>query len=166
MNNSEPLSTSEEKWTAYLDGELSAQEAVAFERENPEARAEREMHTRLMTAVRHHSPAPKLRNADFFNESILREISPPPAAAAPEKKRAAWPMWGLAFACVSCLLAVAGIWAAFVRGTGDEPDRYVAQIVSVTAGDDSLDATVVDADGVKVLWINGLEQLPSDYVLE
>jgi hypothetical protein len=119
-----------------------------------------------MGAVRRYSPAPKLRNADFFNESILREISPRPAAAAPERKRALWPMWGLAVACVCCLLAVAGIWATFVRGTVDEPERYVAQIVSVTAGDDSLDASVVDADGVKVLWINGLETLPSDYVLE
>ncbi len=166
MNNSEPLSSPEEKWTAYLDGKFSPQEAAAFERENPDAPAEREMHARLMASVRQHSPAPKLRNADFFNESILREISPRPAAAAPEKKRGFWPMWGLAVASGCCLLAVVGIWATFARGGGDEPDRYVAQIVSVTAGDDSINATVVDADGVKVLWVNGLEQLPNDYVLE
>ncbi len=166
MNNSEPLSSLEEKWTAYLDGKLPATEAAAFERENPEARAEREMHAQLMTAVRQHSPAPKLRNADFFNESILREISVRPAAVAPEKKRAVWPMWRLAFAAACCLLAVVGVWATFVRGTTDAPDRYVAQIVSVTAGDDSIDASVVDADGVKVLWINGLDTLPSNYVLE
>ena len=54
----------------------------------------------------------------------------------------------------------------FVRDGDEKPDRYRAQIVSVTAGDDSLDATVIDADGVKVVWITGLEQLPSDYVLE
>ena len=75
-------------------------------------------------------------------------------------------MWGLAFASMCCLLAAAGIWASFVRGGDEGANRYVAQVVSLTAGDDSLDATVIDADGVKVLWINGLEQLPSDYVLE
>lgn len=166
MNNSEPLSSPDEKWTAYLDGKLSAHEAAAFERENPEARAEREMNARLMNSVRRHSPAPKLRNADFFNESILREISPRPVVTPPAKERRLFPMWGLAFASVCCLLAAAGIWATFVRGGGDGPDRYMAQIVSLTAGDDSLDATVIDADGVKVLWINGLEQLPNDYVLE
>lgn len=166
MNNSEPPSSPEEKWTAYLDGKLSEQESSTFERENPEALAERKMHARLMSALRHHSPAPQIRNADFFNESILREISPRPAVTPPAKERRLFPMWGLAFASVCCLLAAAGIWATFVRGGSDGPDRYVAQIVSVTAGDDSLDATVIDADGVKVVWITGLEQLPSDYVLE
>ena len=65
MNNSEPLSSPEEKWTAYLDGKLPAQDATAIEREHPEASAERAMHARIISAVRLHSPAPKLRNADF-----------------------------------------------------------------------------------------------------
>ena len=165
MNNSEPPSSPEEKWTAYLDGKLSTQEVAAFEREHPEAAAELAMHARLMSAVRLHSPAPKLRNTDFFNEGILREISPRPAVA-PAKARRLWPLWGLAFASLCCLLAAGGIWATFVRNGEEKVDRYVAQIVSVTAGDDSLNATVLDTDGVKVVWISGLEQLPDDYVLE
>ena len=167
MNNSEPLSSPEEKWTAYLDGKLPAQDATAFEREHPEASAERATHARIISAVRLHSPAPKLRNADFLNESILREISPRPAPApAAAKERRLWPLWGLAFASLCCLLAAGAIWATFVRGGEEKGDRYLAQIVSVTAGDDSLNATVLDTDGVKVVWINGLEQLPDDYVLE
>ena len=165
MNNSEPPSSPEEKWTAYLDGKLSAQDAAAFERENPGAVAERLMHTQLTSALRLHSPVPRLRNAHFFNESILREIAVRPAAA-PAKERRLWPLRGLAFASVCCLLAVGGIWMKFVRDGDEKPDRYRAQIVSVTAGDESLNATVLDADGIKVLWIDGLEQLPSDYVLE
>ena len=165
MNNSEPPSSPEEKWTAYLDGNLSTQDAAELEREYPEAVAERALHARLIGAMRLHSPAPKLRNADFFNESILREISPRPAAV-PAKGRRLWPLWGLAFASVCCMLAAGAIWATFVRGNADRPDRYLAQVVSVRAGDDSLDATVLDADGLKVVWIDGLDQLPSDYVLE
>ncbi|MEO6741607.1 MAG: anti-sigma factor [Chthoniobacteraceae bacterium] len=167
MNNSEPPSSPEEKWTAYLDGKLSTQDCAAFEREHPEAIAELATHTQLIAAVRLHSPAPRLRNADFFNESILREISPHPAAVAgPVKERRLWPLWGLAFASLCCLLAAGGIWAMFVRGVEERPDRYVAQIVSVKAGDDSLDATVLDAGGLKLVWIDGLEQLPDDYVLQ
>ena len=165
MNNSDPLSSPEEKWTAYLDGKLSALESADFEREHSEAAAEREMHTRLISTVRRHSPAPKMRNADFFNERILREIAPAPAPAAPQKRRL-WPLWSLATASALCLLATIGIYSKFVRGNEGVQDRYLAQVISVTAGDDSLDATVLDADGLQVVWIDGLDQLPSNYVLQ
>jgi hypothetical protein len=155
-------------WTAYLDGNLTAQDAAAFEHEHPEAAAERESLARLTASVRLHSPAPQMRNADFFNESILRAITPRPASAPePSAERRLWPLWGLAVASVCCLLAAGAIYALFVRGGGDDrPDRYLAQVVSVKAGDASLDATVLDADGLAVVWIDGLDQLPNDYVLE
>ncbi len=165
MTSSEPPLSPEEKWTAYLDGMLSPEDAAAFEREQPDAVAERELHTRLMGAVRLHSPAPKLRNADFFNERILREISPTPAAA-PKPARALWPLWRLAFASATCLVIAGAIYALFVSGHDAKPNRYVAEVVSVEAGDDLLAATVLDADGLAVVWIDGLDQLPDDYVLQ
>jgi anti-sigma factor RsiW len=165
MINSEIPSSPEEKWTAYLDGKLSLQDAAAFEREQPGAVAERALHARLANAVRRHSPSPKLRNADFFNERILHEISPRPAPAAPAKRRL-WPLWSLAAASACCMLAGIAIYATFVRGTDATPDRYLAKVVSATAGDESLDATVLDADGLQVVWISGLDPLPKDYALE
>jgi ferric-dicitrate binding protein FerR (iron transport regulator) len=165
MNNSEPPASPEEKWAAYLDGNLTAQDAAAFEREHPEAFAERESLARLTAAVRLHSPAPELRNADFFNESILRAITPR-SAPTPAGKRRVFPLWGLAVASACCLLAAGAIYALFVRGGGDRTYSYRAQIVSVKAGDETLDATVLDADGLAVVWIDGLDQLPNDYVLE
>ena len=165
MNNSEPPSLTEEKWTAYLDGKLSAQDTAAFEHEHPEANAERAMHAKLTGALRLHSPAPELRNADFFNERILREITPR-TAAVPRRERRLWPLWSLAFASVCCLLAAGAIYSKFVRGNEGGRDRYLAQVVSVKAGDELLDATVLDADGLQVVWIDGLDQLPNDYVLE
>jgi anti-sigma factor RsiW len=167
MTSSEPPTSPEEKWTAYLDGKLSAQDAAAFEREHPEAAAERAMHARLMSAVRMHSPAPQLRNADFFNARILREISPRPAVA-PKPERTLWSLWRLAFASACCLVVTGAIYALFVRGHEgkEKPDRYVAEVVSVKPGDDLLAATVLDADGLAIVWIDGLDQLPNDYVLE
>ena len=164
--SSEPPFSPEEKWTAYLDGKLSAQDAAAFEREHPEAVAEREMHARLISAVRFHSSAPKLRNADFFNERILREISPRPAEA-PKPARSLWPLWRLALAGACCLTVTAAIYALFVRGhEGGVGHDYLAQVVSVEPGDNLLGATVLDADGLAVIWIDGLDSLPDDYVLQ
>ncbi len=165
MNNSEPPSSPEETWTSYLDGKLSAEEAAAFEREHPEAPAERQSYVRLMKVVRSHSVAPRMRNEDFFNARIMAEIAPRAMqAAAP--RRALWPLRRLAFASAACMLIAAGIYAFFVRGHESGMDRYRAQVVSATAGDDSLSATVLDADGLAVVWIDGLDQLPNDYVLK
>ena len=41
MNNSDTPIPNEDQWIAYLEGKLSAAEAAAFERENPDAAAER-----------------------------------------------------------------------------------------------------------------------------
>lgn len=165
MNNSEPPSSPEEMWTAYLDRKLSAQETVAFEREHPAAVTERERHARLAIAIRSHSVAPRLRNGDFFNERIMQEISPRQSEAS-VPKRALWPVWRLAFASACCLLIGAAIYAFFVRGNEAGANHYRAQVVSVEVGDSLLNATVLDADGLAVVWIDGLDQLPNDYVLQ
>ncbi len=165
MTSSEPPSTPEEKWTAYLDGKLSVQEAAAFESQHPDARADRAVNMRLMDAVRRHSPAPELRNAEFFNECILREIAPRAAADAPPP-RALWPLWRLALGAACCMALVAAIYGVFVRGNEGQAAPYYAQVLSVKAGDEMLDAAVLDADGIAVVWIDGLDQLPKDYVLE
>lgn len=167
MNNSEPPTSPEEKWTAYLDGKLSSQEAAAFECDHPGAAVERAMHERISRAVRERSSAPALRNPDFFNASILREISTR-TAPAPAPQRGLWSLWRLAIAGACCLIAAAAIYATFVRPTssGDGRERYLAQVVSVEAGDKDLAATVLDADGLAVVWIDGLDQLPNDYVLK
>lgn len=169
MNNSDIPSSPEEKWTAYLDGKLSTQDAAAFECEHPEAVGERALHARIVGAVRRHSPAPVLRNADFLNEAILREITPQPAPkqAAPAKSRGLFSLWRLAFAGASCLIVAVAIWAAFVRGGGGgKQDPYFAQVTELSAGDRLLDASVLDAEGLKMIWIDGLEPLSDDYALE
>jgi hypothetical protein len=165
MNNSESPSPLEEKWTAFMDGRLADSDAAAFAREHPEAAAEREMHLKLAQAMRIHLPAPDLRNAEFFNERILREISPL-SAHQPAKENRLWSLWRLATAGAACLLAVGMTYGIFVRGHERPQDHYIAQVLSVKAGDSLLDATVLDADGLAVVWIDGLDQLSSDYVLQ
>lgn len=167
MNNSDLPASPEEKWTAFIDGRLGADEAAAFARENPDVAAEKVAATKIAQALRRHSPPPVLRNADFFNEKILREISPVQRRAEiPSVKPSLWSLWRMALAGACCLLAVAAIYTTFVKGNDSRVDRYVANVLSVRAGDDLLSATVLDADGLAVVWIDGLDQLPSNYVLE
>jgi anti-sigma factor RsiW len=164
MNNSESnLSAMEEKLTAYLDGKLSPAEAAAFERENPDVLVERQNHEALRAVLA--KDTTHLKNGDFFNHQILREIgadAPRPA----REKAAIFPLWRLAFAGAACLVAAAGIYFAFVGEQKATGRNYFAQVLSVKAGDEELSARLIDADGVAVVWIDGLDSLSTDYVLE
>ena len=160
MNNSEPLTPHEEKLAAYLDGHLTAAEAATFEREHPDALAEKAGAARLGEVLRAYSVAPVMQHADFFNHQILREIAPAPA----QVRRAMLPLWRLAFASACCLFAVLGIYQTFVKAP--VRPREFAQVLSVTAGDPSITAEVIDGDGISVVWVDGLDYLSKDYVLE
>ena len=74
------------------------------------------MHSRIIGAVRRHSPAPVLRNADFFNDRILHKITPAPAPApaAPTKTHGLFSLWRLAFAGAAGLIAMVAIWASLI----------------------------------------------------
>ena len=165
MNNSEPtLTAMEEKLTAYLDGKLSPAEAASFERENPDVLAERRSHEGLRAVLA--KDTTHLKNGDFFNHQILRELdveSPRPVVPA---KAAIFPLWRMALTGAACLLAAASVYFGFVADQKPAGRDYFAQVLSVKAGDEELSARLIDADGVAVVWIDGLDSLSTDYVLE
>ncbi len=163
MNNSEPTLTQlEEKLTAYLDGTLSLADAAAFEKEHPDVVVERRQHERLRTVLRKDAPA--LSHGEFFNHQILREIRPEPEAA--PAKRTFFPLWRLAFAAAACLLVASGIYFGAVGPQKNRSGEYFAQVLSVKAGDEDISAHIIDAGGMAVVWIEGLDSLPNSYVLE
>ncbi len=161
MNSSDSLPPHEEKLTAYLDGRLPSAEAAAFEREHPEASAEKAEVAKLTQLLRTRPAAPMLRHADFFNHQILREIAPEPVTQKVASSRALWPLWRLVLGGATCLLAV----FAFLPEKKTEP-RYVAQVMSVTAGDPGITVHALNTEGLAVVWVDGLDYLSSDYTLE
>lgn len=165
MNNSEPtLTAAEQKLTAFLDGKLTPAEAAAFEREHPESAAEKRSHTQLRAMLA--KDVPVLRNGDFFNHQILREIGADAEHRQPARAKAAvFPLWRLVFAGAACLVAAVGIYLGSVPSAKKRGD-YFAQVISVKAGDSEISAEVIDADGIAVVWIDGLASLSSEYVLE
>lgn len=168
MNNSDiPLSTADEKLTAYLDGRLSAAESATFEREHPETVAERTALRSLRAALKHGSTAPGLRNTEFFNRQILREIGPVPgslATAAPAAAPSLFRLWRLALAGAFCGLAAFGIYYGMVKNARSTP-AYMAEVISMKTGDAALTARLIKEEGMTVVMIDGLEPMDEDFIL-
>jgi hypothetical protein len=164
MNNSDqPLTPFEEKLTAYLDKALSVEDAAAFEKEYPEVIAERLAHEGLHKVLELGSPAPSLRNGDFFNRQILREVAA--AATLPAaSKPSLFSIWRLAFAGAACLLAAVGIYQMLVPARQAQP-TYFAQVLSVKTGDESLKARLISEEGMTVVMIDGLAPINEDFIL-
>src|SRR3954463_3302786 len=77
------MKTFEEKWTAWLDGELTGPELAEFEASLPDktaAQAEKREAAKLRGLLKEHAGARVLTNQDFFShqlrERIARETEP------------------------------------------------------------------------------------------
>ncbi len=172
---------------AYIDGRLADAEAAAFEREHPEAVAERESANRLSDVLKRSSIAPQLRNADFLNRQILREIASavPNASAsahpAAERPGSLFNLWRLVFAGAFCLLIALGVYQGFVRPGSEAANRpklastatpaprdqatpYMAEVLSMKTGDDKLKSRVVTEEGLTMVLIDGLEPMSEEFI--
>ena len=167
----------EQQFTAWLDGTLSPEAVASFEKElqnrgfDPEA--ERAAASRTGTLLRDHSRAPELPHAHFFNHLILRQIendTKVPAAAVPQP-RSWWGIPWLVWAGAACLLIAGLLFKNFIPvGGGTLADRspYFATVVDARTFEKAVSATTVynPRDNVTVLWLDGLDYLPADYVLQ
>src|SRR5262249_7263035 len=64
----------EEKFTAWLDGELSAEEARAFLKDYPSVLEEKARFLKLKQLLRQGLESRVLENPDFFNAQIMAQI--------------------------------------------------------------------------------------------
>ena len=168
MNNSDqPLTSYEEKLTAYADGRLSPTEASAFEREHPEAAQEREKVSGIANLLRKGSIAPPLPNPDFFNRQILRQIASADPVTVPTEERqpSFFSLWRLLFAGAFCLLCAAGIYRGFVMQDTPSAKPYLAQVLSVKTGDATLTTRLISEEGLTVVMIDGLEPMSEEFIL-
>ena len=84
------MKTFEERFTAWVDGQLTGPDLAECEKElatHPEAAAERAEAQKLGDLLRAQH-APKLGNADFFNHQLMQRIAAEtPRAAEPVRAR-------------------------------------------------------------------------------
>jgi anti-sigma factor RsiW len=169
------MKTFEEKLTAWIDGELTGPELVEFERElenHPEAFAEKEAALEIGNLLRTHLSAPPLRNADFFNHQILRQLHASEPAAVPAPRRFTfWTLPRMVYSGAFLLLLSTAFYFAAVPNTRRQVrhnEQYVSNILNARSDDPSISATSFHSkeENVNVVWLDGMSYIPPDHKLK
>lgn len=170
------MKTFEEKWTAWLDGELTGDELTQFEASLPDkATAEEEKRDakRLGAFLKEQLQGRAMGNEEFFHHQLRERIaSDARAASVPERtgaKPSLWPLRRLVWAGATSL-AIFSVCAFFVLRENGQTDQsqYLTQILNARV-DPAVNpnATIsmfeANEDRVTVLWVEGLQSLPSEY---
>jgi len=170
------MKTFEEKWTAWLDGELSGNELAEFEASLPDkaaAEAEKRDAHKLGAFLKEQLQHRAMGNEEFFHHQLRGRIAADArTATVPEQtgaKPAFWPIGRLAWVGATSL-AIFCVCTVFVLREKSPTDQseYLTQILNARV-DPALspDATISmfesKEDKVTVLWTEGLQSLPSEY---
>jgi hypothetical protein len=171
------MKTFEEKWTAWVDDELSEAERAEFEAsldDRAAAEAEKQQTHKLGTLLREQLQPRAMGNEEFFQHQLLDRIASEakqPAAThlAAEARESWWTIRRLLWTGATSL-AIFLICAFFVMRQRPAPDRsqYLTQILNARVDPNvSPYATVsifqTKQDKVTVLWVDGLKSLPAEY---
>ena len=163
------MKTFEEKFTAWIDGELKGEELVAFEAEvlkTDDAELQKAATFQLGDLLRTHGQARELQNVDFFNLQIMQRIEAeiPKPKAAPERPKFAWSLSRIALAGAFSLLIAAGLFH-YVIPVGEKPAQDGAladQIIKTQSGDPNVTASAFysQKNDVTVLWLDAPKYTP------
>lgn len=165
------MKTFEERFTAWIDGQLTGAELAAFEKEleqHPEALEERDGALKLRSLLREHPTAPRLTNPDFFNLQLQQRIAAETRATeTPVREKSRFGFWTLprlAFAGAACLAVALALGQTLLPSKREAyKSPYFAQVVEAWPADPNISAiTVYDPnEDVTVLWLDGLDYIPA-----
>jgi hypothetical protein len=172
------MKTFEEKWTAWVDGELSGRELSEFEASLPDkaaAAAEKAGALKLGELLKRELSATALTNEEFFNHQLreniarLREPSGVTAGHAREPRSTWWTIPRLLWTGIASL-AVFLVFSVIVMREKNpaEESQYLTQILNarvdpVVSPNATVSIFEVKQDRVTVLWTEGLQSFPADY---
>ena len=168
------MKTFEEKWTAWLDGELSGKELVEFEASLPDkAAAEAEKHDthKLGALLKEQLGAHALSNEDFFSHQLRERIGREngPSREPSLEVSTSWTVRRLFLTGVASLALFVICAVVVIRDKNPgEQSQYLTQILNARVDPAvSPNATIsmfeTKEDKVTVLWVEGLQSLPADY---
>ncbi|MDQ6622583.1 MAG: hypothetical protein M3Y86_03750 [Verrucomicrobiota bacterium] len=168
------MKTFEENWTAWLDGQLSGKELVEFEASLPDkaaAELEKQDARKLGVFLKEQLGAHAMSNADFFHhqlrETIARDEAP---AARPAPARETWWSIGRLVWAGAASLAIFCVCTFFVMR--EQPSAgessYLTQVKNarldpMVSPNGTISVFEAKDDKVTVIWIDGLQSLPSEY---
>jgi hypothetical protein len=168
------MKTFEEKWTAWLDGQLSGRELSEFEASLPDkaaAQAEKVDARKLGALLKRELGVSALTNEDFFSHQLRERIRESSAASAEREARgSAWWTIPRLLWTGTASLAVFLVFTIFVIRDKNpaEESQYLTQILNarvdpVVSPNATVSMFEVKQDRVTVLWTEGLQSLPADY---
>ncbi len=167
------MKTFEEKWTAWIDDQLTGRELKEFLASLPDRRAaEAEKQTAKQVGSLLREQAMALSNADFFSHQLRERLDREnaPMRSEPEAIQAGW--WTIRRLLLGGItsLAVFTICAVLVfrERTPSSQSQYLTQILEYRVDPTvSPNATISmfekKDDHVTVLWVDGLQSLPPEY---
>lgn len=170
------MKTFEEKWTAWIDGELTGAELAEFEASLPDkaaAEAEKRDALNLRTLLKEHLPCQAMGNEEFFNHQLRERMAAADGGSSTRAGtgtgRAWWPIGRLAWVGATAL-AIFSVVTFFVmrEKPAAEQSHYLSQILNARVDPNvSPNATISMFESkenrVTVLWVEGLQSLPSEY---
>jgi len=171
------MKTFEEKWTAWLDGQLTGNELVEFEASLPDKAAadlERQDALKLGAFLKENLNAPAMVNEEFFHHQLRGQIHRESASEAqpvePAHVRETWWSIGRLLWTGAASLAIFFVCTYFVvqESNPGGQSTYLTQIINARVDPAvSPNATISMFESkenkVTVLWVDGLQSLPSEY---
>lgn len=166
------MKTFEEKWTAWLDGQLSGKELTEFEASLPDlavAEAEKRDALRLGAFLKEQLAAQALSNEEFFSHQVHEQI----AHDTQDRERPASTWWTIPRLVWSGATALALFVITTVvlmsQHPAGEQSEYLTQILNSRvdpAANPNATIYIFESKNdnkVTVLWTEGLQTLPADY---
>jgi hypothetical protein len=167
------MKTFEEKWTAWLDGQLTGKELADFEASLPDkgvAEAEKSDARKLGAFLKQELGARTLSNEEFFSNRLRERIGHESAQPDRHGGRSTWWTIPRLVWTGAASLALFLICALVVIREKNpvEQSAYLTQILNMrvdAAVSPNATISVFEAkeDRVTVIWTEGLQSLPSDY---
>lgn len=167
------MKTFEEKWTAWLDGQLTGKELVEFEASLPDraaAEAEKQGAHRLGALLKRELGAETLTNEEFFSHQLRERIAREETVPSGDGTVSSWWTIPRLFWAAATSLALFLICTFVVMkeknpaGQSDSLTQVLRMQLDPSTGPNAT-LTIFEAkeDRVTVLWTEGLQSLPADY---
>jgi anti-sigma factor RsiW len=168
------MKTSEERWTAWFDGQLSGRELSEFEASLPDkaaAEAEKAEVRKIGALLKRELGASALTNEEFFSHQLRERIRESSVRSTKRVAKAStwWTIPRLLWTGTASL-AVFLVFTIFVIRDKNpaEESQYLTQVLNarvdpVVSPNGTVSMFEVKQDRVTVLWTEGLQSLPADY---
>jgi anti-sigma factor RsiW len=168
------MKTFEEKWTAWLDGQLSGKELAEFEASLPDleaAEAERRDALRLGAFLKEQLAAQALSNEEFFSHQLHERIARETKDRSRDRGTSTWwtiprLVWSGTAALALFVITTVVLMSQHQPG---EQSEYLTQILNSRvdpAANPNATIYIFESKNdnkVTVLWTEGLQSLPADY---